>query len=98
MVNLSGLFDKAKNYVKEHPDSIRGGLDKVEKTINDKTGGKYSSQLEKGRQSLDKNLGVPGQAKDAFREGAHGPQDTVSGPVHTDPIDKPGPLDPPQPR
>lgn len=106
MVNLSGMFDKAKDAalaakdkaqqaVRDTPDSVRGGLDKVEGFVNDKTGGKYADRLHQGRGNLDKALGVPGDTKDAFRQEANKPH--TPDPVRADPIDAPAPIDTPSP-
>lgn len=95
MVNLSGMFEKAKRLVKDNPDAVRGGLDKVESVVNSKTGGKYQDKLAKGRDGLDKALGVPSEAGDAYREEQNRPQ--RPDPVGTEPIDKPRPVDPASP-
>lgn len=95
MVNLSGLFDKARRAVRDNPDAVRGGLDKVEGVLNERTKGKYADKLQKGREGLDKALGVPGQARDGYRDESGAPERTE--PVTTDPIAKPEPVDRPSP-
>lgn len=95
MVNVSGMFEKAKRLIKDNPDAVRGGLDKVESVVNSKTGGKYQDKLAKGRGGLDKALGVPGEATDAYREERNRPHTTD--PIGTDPIDTPAPVDPAAP-
>ena len=87
MVNLSGMFNKAKRAVRDNPDAVRGGLDKVEGLINSKTKGKYADKLTKGRDGIDKALGVPGETRDAYREEA-GRQERTD-PVSTQPVDAP---------
>ncbi|WP_328470207.1 antitoxin [Streptomyces sp. NBC_00448] len=49
--------DKAADLAKQHGDKIQQGLDKAAKTVDSKTGGKYSNQI---------NSGV-GKAKDAVK-------------------------------
>ncbi len=95
MVNLSGLFDKARRAVRDNPDAVRGGLDKVEGVLNERTKGKYADTLQKGREGLDKALGVPGQARDGYRDESGAAERTE--PVTTDPIDTPEPVDRPSP-
>lgn len=95
MVNLNGLFNKAKRAVRENPDAVRGGLDKVEGVINQRTKGKYADKLQSGRGNIDRALGVPGRTRDAYREEA-GRQERP-GSVSTGPIDSPAPIDEPTP-
>lgn len=95
MVNLSGMFNKAKRAVRDNPDAVRGGLDKVEGLINSTTKGKYADKLTKGRDGIDKALGVPGETRDAYREEA-GRQERTD-PVSTQPVDAPEPIDTPAP-
>ncbi len=95
MVDLSGLFAKAKRAVRDNPDAVRGGLDKVESVLNERTKGKYADKLEQGREGIDKALGVPGRARDAYREGEQAPAGTE--PVTTEPVEQPAPIDTPTP-
>ena len=95
MAKLGGLFDKAKRAVRQNPDAVRGGLDKVEGLINNRTKGKYADKLKQGRGGIDKALGVPGQTRDAYRQEAERSQGTE--PVSTDPVDAPAPIDKPAP-
>ena len=94
-MNFSDLVGKVKKMVSDNPDAIRGGLDKVENTINERTGGKYQDKLAQGRQGLDERLGVPGEAKDAYQEGkAQDPGRPEQ--VQSEPIDRPTPVDRPE--
>ena len=95
MVNLSDMFNKAKSAVRNNPDAVRGGLDKVEGVINSTTKGKYADKLTKGRDGIDKALGVPGQTRDAYREETARTERTD--PVSTQPVDAPAPIDTPAP-
>lgn len=40
--------DKAADLTRQHGDKIGQGLDKAAKTVDSKTGGKYSSQINSG--------------------------------------------------
>ncbi|WP_288717887.1 antitoxin [uncultured Cutibacterium sp.] len=63
-----GLFDKAKDAVSDHQDDIKNqasqhsdqveqGIDKAGNTVDDKTGGKFSDQIDKGQDALKDKLG-----------------------------------------
>ena len=43
-----GLFDKIKDLADGHADQVEDAIDKVADVVDDKTGGKYSEQIEKG--------------------------------------------------
>jgi len=43
-----GLFDKVKNLAGQHADKVEGALDKVAEVVDEKTGGKYADQIDKG--------------------------------------------------
>lgn len=96
MVNLSGLFRKAKNLAQTNPDAVRSGVDKVENVINTRTKGKYADKIAKGSGMVDKALGVPGRSRDAYRDEANRPPARLDT-VRTDPIDPPADIDPPRP-
>ncbi|WP_168583373.1 antitoxin [Gephyromycinifex aptenodytis] len=96
MVNLSGLIGKAKQMVQKNPDALRSGVEKVRGVVDDKTKGKYSDQLAKGSEMVDKALGVPGQTRDAYRDEASTPTPEPD-PVKADPIEPPEDIEPPRP-
>ena len=63
-----GLFDKAKdaisdsqddikNQASQHSDQVEQGIDKAGNTVDDKTGGKFSDQIDKGQDALKDKLG-----------------------------------------
>ena len=63
-----GLFDKAKdaisarqddikNLASHHSDQVVQGIDKAGNTVDDKTGGKFSDQIDKGQDALKDKLG-----------------------------------------
>ena len=43
-----GIFDKAKDLAGDHADDIDGAVDKAAEAADEKTGGKYSDQVEQG--------------------------------------------------
>jgi hypothetical protein len=43
-----GLFDKIKDLAEEHADKVEDAIDKVADVVDEKTGGKYSKQIETG--------------------------------------------------
>ena len=63
-----GLFDKAKDAISDHHDDLKKqasqhsdqveqGSDKAGTAVNDKTGGKFSDQIDKGQDALKDKLG-----------------------------------------
>ncbi|MGH9265401.1 MAG: antitoxin [Acidimicrobiales bacterium] len=46
-----GLFDKAKGLLGQHGDKVEGAIDKVADTVDEKTGGKYADQIDKGAEA-----------------------------------------------
>lgn len=63
-----GLFDKAKDAISDHQDDIKNqasqhsdqveqGIDKAGNTVDDKTGGKFSDQIDKGQDALKDKFG-----------------------------------------
>lgn len=95
MVNLSGLFRKAKSAAASNPDAVRSGVEKVRSAVNTQTKGKYADQLAKGSDALDKALGVPGRTREAYRDEVSAPTPQPD-PVSTDPVDAPEDIDPPR--
>ena len=45
---MSDWIDKAKDFVKGHPDQAQQGLDKAEELINERTGGQYAEKIDQG--------------------------------------------------
>ncbi len=58
-----GIFDKAKDLLNEHGDKLAPGVDKAGDMLDEKTGGKYAGQVDKGqelaRERLAKQDGEP---------------------------------------
>ncbi|MER5863687.1 antitoxin [Kitasatospora sp. NPDC002040] len=52
------MFDKLKNMIKGHEDTVRTGVDKAGDAVDEKTGGKYSGQVDSAQQKLNEQLGT----------------------------------------
>lgn len=66
-----GIFDKAKDAaqkgVEEHGEQVDQGIDQAGDFVNDKTGGKYSDQVDQGGQMAKDQLGNLGGQNDNNR-------------------------------
>jgi MT0933-like antitoxin protein len=60
---MPDFMDEAKKLASEHSEQADEGLDKAEEFADQKTGGKYDSQLQSGEQQGEKYLGVEDQDK-----------------------------------
>lgn len=61
MPNFGKLVDKAKQLAGKHPDQVNKGVDKVEQAAEQKTGGKFDSQIQEGGDRAEGYLGTQGQ-------------------------------------
>ena len=43
-----GFLDKAKAMLGQHEEKVEGAIDKVAEVVDEKTGGKYADQIDKG--------------------------------------------------
>lgn len=59
MSNQGGLFERARDFIKGHPDQAQQGLDKLEEAVDQRTGGRYQDQIERGGEALGERLGLP---------------------------------------
>ena len=64
-----GIFDKAKDFASNNPDKVGQGIDKAGDMIDEKTGGKYTSQVDQGQDFARGQFGA-GQAEAPAPEGA----------------------------
>ena len=53
-----GMFDKIKDLADEHADKVESAIDKVADVVDDKTGGKYSDQIETGVEKAKEFIGA----------------------------------------
>ena len=58
---MPDFMDEAKNLASEHSDVVDQGLDQAEKEAENKTGGKFDSQLQDGEEKAEGYLGVDQQ-------------------------------------
>lgn len=81
-------IEKAKDFIKGHPDQAKNAAEKVEDLINEKTGGKYADHIDKGSDALGEQLGLPPDPEDA-------PAPTPTEPVPTpaEPAPSPAPTE-----
>ncbi len=56
-----GLFDKAKGLAGEHADKVEQAIDKVADVVDEKTGGKYADQIDKGVEAAKGFVGDEGE-------------------------------------
>jgi hypothetical protein len=54
-------MDEAKNLASEHSDVVDKGLDQAEQEAENKTGGRFDSQLQEGEQQAEGFLGADNQ-------------------------------------
>ncbi|MFD6220584.1 antitoxin [Nocardia asteroides] len=85
---LKGLLGKGKEAVEQNADKINDAVDKAGTFIDEKTGGKYSDKIEKGKDAAKKV--VPPQA-------GEGPAAGGTKPPTTDPGTTPGGTAPTEP-
>lgn len=61
MSQFDGLADKAKGLAQEHGDKVEQysdqGLDQAGNVANEKSGGKFSDQIDQGKQAADERVG-----------------------------------------
>ncbi|MFD6269123.1 antitoxin [Nocardia asteroides] len=94
---LKGLLGKGKEAVEQNADKINDAVDKAGTFIDEKTGGKYSDKIEKGKDAAKKV--VPPQAGEGPAAGGTTPPPAAGGtkPPTTDPGTTPGGTAPTEP-
>jgi hypothetical protein len=58
---MSNFMDKAKKLASEHPDLVNKGLEKAGQLAEEKTGGRFDSQIEAAEQQAEGYLGTDNQ-------------------------------------
>ena len=81
---LDDAKKKLTETVNEHGDKIKDGLDKAGRTIDDKTGGKYSEKIQRGTQAANK-------AMDDFSDKQRATATPAPAPAPADPSPTPDP-------
>ncbi|WP_282004705.1 antitoxin [Propioniciclava sinopodophylli] len=84
--NTGEYVAKAKDYAQQNPDQARSFIDKIEDFVDEKTGGKYSAQIDQAGDWVEGQLGLPNNTNDPL------PTDPGDGPV-----DPEAPTDPEAP-
>ena len=92
---MSSWIDKAKDFIKGNPDKARDALEKAEDVVNERTGGKYAEQVDKGSDMVEREAGAASRdrgrdctrARSVTRPGAraHGEPDTDTTPTEAGP-------------
>ncbi len=62
-----GLLDKAKQLLGQHGDKVEGAIDKVAGVVDEKTGGKYADQIDKGAEAAKGLVGDEGEQQPPSR-------------------------------
>lgn len=52
-----GIFDKAQDLAEQHPDQVDQGIEKAGDAVDERTGGKYAEQVDKGQDAARARLG-----------------------------------------
>jgi hypothetical protein len=61
MPDFGKFADKAKEMAGEHPDQVQEGLQKVGDEVDQKTGDRFSGQIQQGEQRAEGYLGDDNQ-------------------------------------
>lgn len=61
---MSDFLEKAKDMASEHDDQVDQGLDKAGDVIDERTGGKYGEQIDKGVDLAQERTGAGDQVPD----------------------------------
>jgi hypothetical protein len=56
-MGLGDMVNKAKEAMGQHPDQVDKGMDKAGEFVDEKTGGKYSDQINQGKDKLRQQFG-----------------------------------------
>lgn len=62
MPDFRKFVDKAKEFVGQHPDQADKGMEKAGEAADEKTGGRYSEQIQQGEQRARDYMGTGGQS------------------------------------
>lgn len=61
MPNFGKLIDRAKQLAGKHPDQVDKGFSQAEHVADEKTGGKYDTQIKQAGDRAEGYLGTQGQ-------------------------------------
>jgi MT0933-like antitoxin protein len=66
---MPDFMDEAKKLAGEHPDLVDKGLDQVEQEAENRTGGRFDSQIQGAEQQAEGYLGTDQQGGDPNQQG-----------------------------
>ena len=66
---FNDLAQKAKDFARQHPDKTEQAVEKLGDFADKQTGGKYSGQIDKGEEMLERRLGEQGPAQGPTQQG-----------------------------
>ncbi|BDZ58961.1 MULTISPECIES: Rv0909 family putative TA system antitoxin [Barrientosiimonas] len=90
---IANLFNKLRGYAQKNPDKARQAIEKIEGVVDQKTGGKYRSQVDKASSTAADKLGIP---RDQNRQPGQVPTPEGQAPGGQTPGQTPGGQVPPQ--
>ena len=92
--NAGEYVDKAMDYAQQNPDQARSFIDKVEDFVDQKTGGKYSAQVDQAGDWVEGQLGRPNTTNNPLPQDPAAPADPE---MQIPPEQTPPPADPQAP-
>jgi hypothetical protein len=92
-----GWMDKIKDLAKGNPQQAESAIDRVEDLIDERTGGKYADQVDKGGDSLRDQLGLPEESPAPAPAPAPEPAPTPAPEPAPAPAPEPAPAPAPEP-
>ena len=72
MPDFSEFADEAKNLAGEHPDIADKVVEEAGQVADDKTGGRFDSQIQEGEQKVEGYLGVQDQDAQGNQDSGQG--------------------------
>lgn len=97
--NGGEYVDKARDAARDNPDQARSAIDKVQDAVNQRTGGKFESIIDKAGDFVEDKLGLPeetkGEPQDSRTPGPQDSQPTPSEPTEPAPPQEPQSPEPP---
>lgn len=56
-MGLGDIVNKVKDLAADHPDQVNQGIDKAGDAVDERTGGKHASQVDKAQDAVKGHLG-----------------------------------------
>lgn len=81
MDTLKGLVGKGKEVAAQNAEKVEQAVDKAGQVIDEKTGGKYSSQIDKGTDAVKSALGTDAAAGAAAPAAEPAPAEAAAEPA-----------------